>query len=297
MPLASQRFRGVTTLERCVSEGYRLTVDDPDTVAVTRLQHAMQDLGYLGPGAGDGFFGRTTGKAVSAFKTDHALQPTDPVVSTGTMTALDAVFAWEPVDPDAPDPSTDGLLEVGETARALAHTWSSAGLDALRQYSEPDANDVSPGRQTFEAALLRNFGAMGDQERDTLLRHFVFPMVDAMTSVLDGPIAITALDRAQYAQLTGPTYDPVAGLAGMIVAITPPFRNAWDHSTRTHALLNAAARYAYPHAWHWGWPSSPRYAGLGVQQRHNTVAYATFAAEIATATVSTARPAPAWYPI
>ena len=59
-----------------------------------------------------------------------------------------------------------GCWRWGDTARALAHTWSSAGLDALRQYSEPDANDVSPGRQTFEAALLRNFRAMGDQQRE-----------------------------------------------------------------------------------------------------------------------------------
>jgi peptidoglycan hydrolase-like protein with peptidoglycan-binding domain len=295
MALAAQRFRGVSTLERCVSEGYRLTFDDPDRVAVTRLQHALQDLGYLGVGAGDGFFGPTTGKAVTAFKTDAGLQPTDPVASTGTIGALDQLFAWEPDDPDAPDPGTDGLLEVAEAARTLALTWVGAAEQALAQFAVLDPGDASPARLAFEQALVRNFGVADPADRDTVVGLFVAPMMGGLTRLLDGAATLEPMTRDEYMQVFAPVYEPLTPKAGLGVAVTPPFRNGWDDTDRTLALLRNLARNAYPATWHWAWPGTARYAGLGLQQLRNNVAYAVFAYEVATGLLSTARWSPVWY--
>ena len=47
MALQSQRFAGMTTLELCVAEGYRLPFNNSDTPAVTRVKEALSYLGYL----------------------------------------------------------------------------------------------------------------------------------------------------------------------------------------------------------------------------------------------------------
>jgi peptidoglycan hydrolase-like protein with peptidoglycan-binding domain len=297
MPLAAQRFRGVTTLERCVSEGYRLTLDDPDRVAVTRLQHALQDLGYLGVGAGDGLFGPATGKAVTAFKTDAGLQPTDPVASTGTIGALDQLFAWEPDDPDAPDAGGDGLREVGEAAMGLALSWVGAAEQALARFAAPDLADASPERVAFEAAVVRNFGLADPAHRDTVVRVFAAPMMGGLSRLLGGAATVDPMTRVEYLQVFAPLYEPLTPKAGLSIAVTPPFRNAWDDTERAMAVLRTLARNAYPATWHWAWPGTARYAGLGLQQLRNNVAYAVFAYEVATGMLSTTRWSPVWYPL
>ncbi|MFI6600617.1 peptidoglycan-binding protein [Nonomuraea sp. NPDC050536] len=72
-------------------------------LAVVRVQIALRELGFdLGPAGADGFFGPATGTAVSLFKQQHALTPSDPVVGVGTMTKLDDLFF---VDPPILDPA------------------------------------------------------------------------------------------------------------------------------------------------------------------------------------------------
>ena len=57
--------------------------------AVRKVQQALIDLGFSIAGGADGVFGQQTGDAVTQFKLGHSLSPPDPVVGTGTITALD----------------------------------------------------------------------------------------------------------------------------------------------------------------------------------------------------------------
>ena len=72
---AVARFAGMTTLELCVAEGYRLPFDNSDTPAVTRVKKAPSYLGYPSLGDDDGIFGKRTGRAVTSFKVDSRRRP------------------------------------------------------------------------------------------------------------------------------------------------------------------------------------------------------------------------------
>src|SRR5262245_792266 len=62
--------------------------------SVLKVQQGLLDLGYgLGPKADDAWFGTDTGRAVTKFKTEHDIAPTDPVVGPKTMKALDDIWA------------------------------------------------------------------------------------------------------------------------------------------------------------------------------------------------------------
>jgi hypothetical protein len=66
-------------------------------LAVKRVQAALIDLGFpVGNANADGIFGPDTGNAVSAYKTSKQLFPSDPVVGTGTMQALDDDLFFDP---------------------------------------------------------------------------------------------------------------------------------------------------------------------------------------------------------
>jgi hypothetical protein len=70
-------------------------------LAVMRVQAALIELGdSVGPGGADGAFGVDTGAAVTRFKMSHSLGPTDPVVGTGTATALDDDLFFDPPNLD-----------------------------------------------------------------------------------------------------------------------------------------------------------------------------------------------------
>jgi hypothetical protein len=100
MAMRSTRFIGDDFLNGCQDDRWSMSADD-DFLAVMRVQEALRRVGY-DPGRLDGIFGTNTGNAVSAFKVDQGLSPTDPVVGPGTSTALDnAVFHDPPYyDPD-----------------------------------------------------------------------------------------------------------------------------------------------------------------------------------------------------
>jgi len=71
-----------------------------ENLSVMRVQEGLRRLGY-DPGDLDGVFGNTTGAAVTAFKIDNALSPSDPVVGPGTSTKLDDLLFQNPLlDPD-----------------------------------------------------------------------------------------------------------------------------------------------------------------------------------------------------
>ncbi len=94
-PLRSLRFAGDPILEACLAGNHRMR-EPEESDAVGKVQQALLDLGYSLPVHGaDGRFGSETGAAVVAFKRDHDLHPTDPVVGPGTTRALDEMFADE----------------------------------------------------------------------------------------------------------------------------------------------------------------------------------------------------------
>jgi hypothetical protein len=93
--LRARRFAGDPVLEACLGGTHRMLAPEEGR-AVLRVQAALLDLGFTLPQFGaDGKFANETGTAVSAFKTQHNLQPTDPVVGRLTMGKLDELFADE----------------------------------------------------------------------------------------------------------------------------------------------------------------------------------------------------------
>ncbi len=102
MALRCLRFAGDQFLEDCAGGTRRMLLNDED-LAVVRVQTALRELGFdIGSHGADGFFGPDTGAAVSAFKQQQGLNPSDPVVGVGTMTRLDDIFF---VDPPILDPA------------------------------------------------------------------------------------------------------------------------------------------------------------------------------------------------
>jgi hypothetical protein len=94
MAMQSTRLIGDDFLNGCQSGQWVMSADDDD-LGVMRVQEALSVLGY-DPGTLDGVFGPNTGVAVSAFKADRQLLPTDPVVGPGTSTALDSAMYYDP---------------------------------------------------------------------------------------------------------------------------------------------------------------------------------------------------------
>lgn len=111
--LRSARFASSAKLERCFENKDRLTENDPDTDAVTKVQSALLDLSGitgqiydLGPSGADGSYGPKTAAAVRKFKADENLGSTQfGDVGPGTMHRLDQLFAGSPVPP-SPQPTT-----------------------------------------------------------------------------------------------------------------------------------------------------------------------------------------------
>ena len=94
MGLNSARFSGDRILEQCAAGTFRMLAGQ-DSLSVMRIQEALGTLGYS-PGQLDGIFGPDTGAAVTAYKVDHDLHPSDPVVGQGTSTTLDAELFTDP---------------------------------------------------------------------------------------------------------------------------------------------------------------------------------------------------------
>lgn len=71
---------------------------------VLLIQEALLVLGMALPAAGaDGIFGEETAAAVSGFKADRLVLPSNPIVGPGTIRRLDLELAW--LEGSAPDPT------------------------------------------------------------------------------------------------------------------------------------------------------------------------------------------------
>lgn len=115
-------------------------------LAVARVQAALAELGFSVGSAGvDGTFGVDTGTAVSLYKASKGLQPTDPVVGVGTMTALDDDFFVDPafLDPTFAEftPFVAARRLEPFVAQALARLLA-APLDSWRRMAAQFALDA-----------------------------------------------------------------------------------------------------------------------------------------------------------
>jgi peptidoglycan hydrolase-like protein with peptidoglycan-binding domain len=156
MELKAFRFRYDEILEDIVAGNRRLLVANPagpfeEGRHIGKIQQALLDLGYPLPLHGKDFtYGPETASVVSQFKIDERLSPTDGVVGTGTMRALDAHFADEvPFPPPVPgvgEMTLDDFLEAVQAAEQ-ANGGDSADefVTRLRQLyypgTDPDGLD------------------------------------------------------------------------------------------------------------------------------------------------------------
>jgi hypothetical protein len=92
--------------------------------AVAKVQRALIDLGYPLPRFGvDGKFGSELGTAVTAFKTNHHIQPNDPVVGPQTISALDrdiVALDQPPIPP--PPPGQPVITDPAQISGSLIAT-------------------------------------------------------------------------------------------------------------------------------------------------------------------------------
>ncbi len=294
--LASQRFRPNGTLERCVTEGHRMLAGEPDSDAVARMQSALRDLGYQIAGGSDGQFGDSTGEAVVAFKTDEGLEPNDPVASTGTIGRLDEYFAHEPEDPDSPDPSSVGLVDLARQSMAVAKSWIDVAITDLEGYVAPVGEDLDPlaldAEASFHLSSLNAGPAAGVSD-------FVLPTFRRASRLLDPAntvIVLAEFDRAGAAAATGAVdYLVGAPMVGGCWNVLPPFRNALSPEEQAVGVLRLAVRdeglvdlFAVP--------NSPRSLGLsGNEGVRNQMAYGSFAFRRATGTDTVWRPRYRWH--
>jgi hypothetical protein len=96
--LNSPRFQGSATLDQCRNGLRTMPPQDgaqveTDADAVRRVQRSLVDLGYLlSSDEVDGNFGTRTSTAVSRFKLDRGISPSNGIVGPNTMKALDDEF-------------------------------------------------------------------------------------------------------------------------------------------------------------------------------------------------------------
>jgi hypothetical protein len=187
----------------------------------------------------------------------------------------------------------DGLVDA---AVATIRTWATTARDALMVWPTADPADLSPNRLAYEAALERNFRVSTIDWREELIAFALLPVSEAVLRLLDGAIRFVVRDRATF-MVHSRTYEPVDQSPGLIINVSPPFRNAMDDNGRAGELYRALAHVSYPVASIRGWPGTVRYAGLDTgEQTRNSVAYASFAYETTTGFEATFRPEPLWYP-
>lgn len=292
MALVAQRFAGQATLEACVASGHRMLAGEGDSVAVRRLQDALVDLGYLDRLDVNGVFDERTGHAVSAFKIDEGLAPTDPVASVGTVGRLDALFAHEVADPMAPDPSVDGLGASALIERDTAHGWAFAAETLLAQGREAPPPDAPPQALHVEASVERHFKVSEHGEsRGEFFDTVLVPMAHKVQEVLmllelEGVPDLTATD-VRLALAWNPA---------LRVQVSPGFRNALDPTARAFHLLRVAALACHLNAHSFGWPGTARYASLDARWlTRNSVSYAALFHDVATGGTVDFRAQPLWY--
>jgi hypothetical protein len=116
-----------------ISRGERRMLAPEVSDSVALVQQALLACGFDLPAFGvDDSFGAELGAAVTGFKSSRGLQPTDPVVGTGTITQLDAEVTYLEGNPRedllqkpgvlALDPAQAGFIELARPDLNLTET-------------------------------------------------------------------------------------------------------------------------------------------------------------------------------
>ncbi len=268
---------------------------ETDRTAVTRLQSGLRDLGYSVGGGSDGVFGEGTGAALVAFKSDEGLQPNDAVASRGTIGRLDEYYSHEPDDPDFPDPTTAGLVELGLEAMAVARSWVLVALADLSSYVPPVGDVLVDLALDVEASFRVSEMGAGPA---TAVFDFVRPTFRYAERLLDpatGTIELQAYDRSTAAAELGGDHLPLRPRPGGRWVLLPAFRNVLSTDERAIQMLRLAVS-SEQLVDIFALPNSPRSLGLiGNEAVRNQLAYAAFAFRRATGGDTTWRPRYRWH--
>jgi Putative peptidoglycan binding domain len=149
MPLKAPRFHHHPVLEACLAGTHRMLAGERSAGSVLLVQQALIDSGYTLPKFGpDGKYGDETAKAVSKFKADRKIKPSDGVVGPQTMAALDDKFKDEP-QPLPPRALGVGEMEVEDYMLAVKDAEAGFRSDSseqlltrIRQMYYPGTNPV-----------------------------------------------------------------------------------------------------------------------------------------------------------
>jgi hypothetical protein len=296
MPLTAQRFAGDQILEKCLAGSHRMTIGDPNHDAVLKIQTALSDVGYR-PMPIDGQFGDITAAGVKAFKTDQALSPADPVVGSGTMGNLDALYGTETTTPDDPDPSANGLAQLADdVTQSIVLPWFDAALAALQTFPTGQGDPNDPEFVAFDEALERHFHASQYAPgRERLIRNGLRPIYEAAKLALTAPfVTFVPLDRAEWNADSHGRYRPSSFNAGARILVTPPFRNVMQDIDRGLAIAKGALFPAFVDLDVLGLPMMARYDNYGTLAIKNVIAYAAFGQELHSGQQVFFQPLPVW---
>jgi hypothetical protein len=149
MSLTAPRFRNDPVLEACLAGTHRMLSGEPSAGSVVLVQQALIDSGYKLPKFGpDGNYGGETAAAVSKFKADRGIQPSDGVVGPKTMAAFDDIFKGEP-RPLPPQALSVGEIEVEDYMLAVKDAEAGYSSDSpeqlltrIRQMYYPGTNPI-----------------------------------------------------------------------------------------------------------------------------------------------------------
>jgi Putative peptidoglycan binding domain len=159
--LNSPRFQGSMTIEQCLNGTRTMPPNngaspETDADAVRRVQRALVDLGYLLSFDNvDGIYGNATAQAVSRFKFDRGIAPSDGIVGPKTSQALDDEFPPGAMNPGvfAPfvaasrlDSAVAGLLN--ELSGLVALPWASqTAVFALQELTNQNLAGIARASQ------------------------------------------------------------------------------------------------------------------------------------------------------
>jgi hypothetical protein len=176
--LQSPRFAGDPVLEACFDNEHRMM--PPETgPAVASVQRALVDLGFLLSYRDvDEQYGPATAAAVSAFKADRGISPSDGIVGPNTMAALDATFPRRPLvagnfatfvasnrlDPDVADllNELDGVSDVWahQVAQFAFHELQVGNLLGMVRAANAVSKIQPLLPPAFVPKLVQNIGAV-----------------------------------------------------------------------------------------------------------------------------------------
>jgi hypothetical protein len=144
-------------------------------IAVQMVQQALLDLGYSIPDGATAFYGNQTAAAVSQFKVDNGVTPSDGVVGVKTMTALDGHFPVVNlfqtfVNQGRLDASVAGMLNelhtfspvswANQTAHFAFAEMDVGNLAGIVRASQ--ANGLAPFLPASAHAALQNYVNLGN---------------------------------------------------------------------------------------------------------------------------------------